>query len=290
MRISTHHIIGLTSRPTHTIIGEEEIITGITTITITPAANATARHQPRNPNYHLSWDELRSVAARSLDAIDNGWYLPYGTDVPVDFGPKMEYTDAQTAYYVSGDEEMAAWGTKDLGQEKKETKILIKEYSTLVGARKLHGMLAFRSQVAGGDKAEAEAKVVQGKGKEGVGDHTSKGKEGVEESIVSSEGAKETEQLEDQPSSTETVKEAEEKATKAGEEVKDTKKPNKPQPTPPNHTIGMLNFASAQKPGGGVHQRRPSTRRIYRTCIHSLPLLHHSLRQGILHALPGRSR
>jgi hypothetical protein len=126
--------------------------------------------------------------------------------------------------------------------------------------------------------------------KKGVEEDKSKGKEGVAESIVSSEGAKETEQLEDQPSSTETVKEAEEKATKAGEEVKDTEKPNKPQPTPPNYTIGVLNFASAKKPGGGVHQRRQSTRRIYRTCIHSLPLLHHSRRQGILHALPGRSR
>jgi hypothetical protein len=113
-------------------------------------------------------DELRSVAARTLDAIDDEWYIPDGTDVLVGLGPKVEYTDAQVAYYAPGDEEMAAWATKDLGQEKKETKILIKEYSTFVGARKLHGMLASRSQVAGGDKAEAKAKVVQeneGKGK-----------------------------------------------------------------------------------------------------------------------------
>ena len=167
----------------------------------------------------------------------------------------MEHTDTQTTYYPPDDEEMAAWATKDLGQEKKETRILIKEYSTLVGARKLHGMLSFRTQVAGGDGAEPEPEVLQEdegkKGKKGIEEDKGKAKEGVEESIASGEEAKETKQPQDQPSSTETVKQNEAKEVDAGEEVKGAEQPNEPQPTPANHTIGVLNFASAKKPGGG---------------------------------------
>ncbi|KIM45473.1 hypothetical protein M413DRAFT_341446 [Hebeloma cylindrosporum] len=203
-------------------------------------SHRVAGHQPRNPNYRLSREDLRVVAARTLDAIDNGWYIPDGTDVPVDLGPKMEYTDAQTAYYTPDDEEMAAWAT-NLGQDKKETKILIKEYSTLVGARKLHGMLASLSQVPSGDKAEAEAGIVQ----EGEG----KGKERVEESVTGGEKGMEAKQSEDQPSTTVTD---EGKQTEGGEEVKGTGKPDdQPQPTTANFKIGVLNFASAKKPGGG---------------------------------------
>ena len=213
------------------------------------------RYYPRNPNYRLSRDELRSVAAHTLDIIDNGWYIPEGTDVPVDLGPKIEYTDAQTTYYAPDDEEMAAWATKDLGQEKKETRILIKEYSTLVGARKLHGMLVSLGKVAGGDGAEPEPEVLQEgegkKGKEDIEKDKGKAKEGVEESIASGEEAKETKQPEDQPSSTEAVEQNEAKEVDAGEEVKEAEQPNEPQPTPANHTIGVLNFASAKKPGGG---------------------------------------
>jgi hypothetical protein len=213
------------------------------------------RYYPRNPNYRLSRDELRSVAAQTLDVIDNGWYIPDGTDVPIDLGPKLEYTNAQTAYYPPDDEEMAAWATKNLGQEKKETRILIKEYSTLVGARKLHGMLALRTQVTGEDGAESEPEVLQEdegkKGKEGIEENKGKAKEGIEEIIASGEEAKETKQPHDQLSSTETVKQDEAKQVDAGEEVKEAEQTNEPQPTSANHTIGVLNFASAKKPGGG---------------------------------------
>jgi len=194
-------------------------------------------HQPRNPNYRLSRDELRSVALHTLDNLDNGWYIPDGTDVPVDLGPKMEYTNAQTTYSAPDDDEMAAWATKDLGQEKKETKILIKEYSTLVGARKLHGMLASLSQ----DRADTVAEVAQ----EDDG-------EGVEESVASGEESKEAKESEDQPPLTETIKEGEEKEIEAGEEVKESEKTrDQTQPATANCTIGVLNFASAKKPGGG---------------------------------------
>ena len=160
---------------------------------------------------------------------------------------------------------MAAWATKDLGQEKKETKILIKEYSTLVGARKLHRMLASLNQITSMDKAEAEAKLVQedadkgeeavqedeDRAKEAVEKDEDKGKEAVEESIAGGEEATETNKPEDQPLSTETVEENEAKETEAGKEVKEREQPNEPQPTPAKYTIGVLNFASAKKPGGG---------------------------------------
>ncbi|KAF8971178.1 hypothetical protein BDZ97DRAFT_1753500 [Flammula alnicola] len=100
------------------------------------------RYQPHNPSYRLSRDELRDFAALTLDTLDQGIYVPPGTKDSYDLAAKIFYTNENTGYYPPDDAESASWATADFGElAERQTKILIKEYSTLVGARKLHGMI-----------------------------------------------------------------------------------------------------------------------------------------------------
>jgi hypothetical protein len=99
-----------------------------------------SRQQQRGAHGKLSRDALRDFAELTLDTLDSGSYVPPGTDEPFDLLEKMTYTNDNTEYYPPDDAEIAGWATADLGP-RKETKILMKEYSTLAGARELHRML-----------------------------------------------------------------------------------------------------------------------------------------------------
>ncbi|KAJ3502523.1 hypothetical protein NLJ89_g8849 [Agrocybe chaxingu] len=110
----------------------------------TPRASSShpnrGRYYPRHPAYRLSRDELREFANLTLDTIDEGSYIPPGSDTPYDLVAKILYTNENTTYSPPDDPDIGQWETVDLG-EKKDTKIIIGEYSTLVGARKLHEMV-----------------------------------------------------------------------------------------------------------------------------------------------------
>ncbi|CAA7260612.1 unnamed protein product [Cyclocybe aegerita] len=95
------------------------------------------RYYPRHPAYRLSRDELREFANSTIETLDEGWYIPPGCDMPYDLVSKILYTNENTGYYPPDDPDIEQWATANLG-EKKDTKIVIGEYSTLVGARKLH--------------------------------------------------------------------------------------------------------------------------------------------------------
>lgn len=105
-----------------------------------------SRRQQRGAHGKLSRDELRDFAELTLDTLDSGSYIPPGTDEPFDLFEKMTYTNDNTEYYSPDDAEIAGWATVDLGP-RKETKILMKEYSTLAGARELHRMLRDHPEV-----------------------------------------------------------------------------------------------------------------------------------------------
>jgi len=111
----------------------------------------SGRYYPRNPSYRLSRDELREFADQTLQTLDNGFYYPPGTtigeDEPYNLVEKIDNTDENTGFYPPDDEVMEKWVEADLGNgeesnAKTKTKVIIGEYSTLVGARKLHAMVS----------------------------------------------------------------------------------------------------------------------------------------------------
>ncbi|KAF5328832.1 hypothetical protein D9619_011686 [Psilocybe cf. subviscida] len=100
--------------------------------------SSRGRYQARrsSPSTKLSRDELREIADTTLTVLDEGAYLPPGYDEPYDLLERMYCTNGDTAYYPPDDEEIAGWVAVDFPT--RQTRIIVKEYSTLVGARKLH--------------------------------------------------------------------------------------------------------------------------------------------------------
>ncbi|KDR74985.1 hypothetical protein GALMADRAFT_519530 [Galerina marginata CBS 339.88] len=104
------------------------------------------RYRPRNPNYRLSRDELRDFAALTLTRLDEGAYTPPHTEEPYDLAAKIDYSNENTGYYAPDDIDLENWTTADLGlpvdpESEKKTNILIREYSTLIGARRLRNLV-----------------------------------------------------------------------------------------------------------------------------------------------------
>ncbi|KAF9479048.1 hypothetical protein BDN70DRAFT_879201 [Pholiota conissans] len=109
-----------------------------------------SRYQQRGVarNTRLSRDDLKDIADMTLDAIEAGAYFPPGADEPFDLRTKIKYTEDNTAYFSPDDEEIAGWAKADLGKSKaSDTKIVMEEVSTLVGARNLHRMLGLHTEV-----------------------------------------------------------------------------------------------------------------------------------------------
>ena len=108
------------------------------------------RYQPRNPNYRLSRDELRELAESTLEKIDEGQYNPPHSEEPYDLATKVNFTNDNTAYYAPDDADIENWVNADLGvptesTSENPTKIVIREYSTLVGTRRLHNLVHSRT-------------------------------------------------------------------------------------------------------------------------------------------------
>lgn len=203
------------------------------------------RYEPSHPNYRLTRDQLREIAESTLDKLDSGFYVPppfksraqaeeeaklkaaeeaeaeararaleeeekqtqsasdaepisTGGDAPVegqdgkesqvqeaagydhgqspddeqkglakevavkepiysyayDLVSKIEYTNAQTEFYAPDDPFISNWSSiasgsavldqgvsEGVDSKTKKTRILIREYSTLVGARRLHALI-----------------------------------------------------------------------------------------------------------------------------------------------------
>ena len=170
----------------------------------------SGRYYPHHNSYRLSRDILREIAAATLDALDDGFYYPPATEVvdlveveqkeegkegtetkpdenkeeatqdggnekqdeqpetqdgsdevhpevehkevnivndtkvgrePYDLKTKICYTQEHTLFVPPDDENMSLWFQADVpvlqAKEGKKTRIVIAEYSTLVGTRKL---------------------------------------------------------------------------------------------------------------------------------------------------------
>ncbi|KAF8800263.1 hypothetical protein BYT27DRAFT_6840668 [Phlegmacium glaucopus] len=52
-----------------------------------------------SPSYHLSRDDLRDIALSTLQALDEGEYFPPGAVDPYDLTMKIQWTDDNTRYY-----------------------------------------------------------------------------------------------------------------------------------------------------------------------------------------------
>ncbi|KAF8149549.1 hypothetical protein B0H34DRAFT_641307, partial [Crassisporium funariophilum] len=92
-------------------------------------------------------EDLRDIADQTLEALTNGYYiLPGREQRPYDLGRKMLFTNRNTTYYAPDDAVMAAW----VGDEPTpfyKTKVVVGEYSTLVGARRLHGAISAEDSI-----------------------------------------------------------------------------------------------------------------------------------------------
>ena len=53
----------------------------------------------RTPNHHLSRDVLRNMAHTTITILNEGEYFPPGQDGPYDFAMKIRWTDENTRYY-----------------------------------------------------------------------------------------------------------------------------------------------------------------------------------------------
>lgn len=104
-----------------------------------PSSQSTReRYQARRSqsSSKLSREELREIADTTLAVLDDGAYQPPGWDEPYDLLERMYCTNGDTTYYPPDDEEIAGWAAADFPT--RQTRIIVKEYSTLVGARKLY--------------------------------------------------------------------------------------------------------------------------------------------------------
>lgn len=103
------------------------------------------RYEPSHPDYRLSRDELRDLAESTLIKLDEGSYIPPGTNEVYNLTLKIIYTNENTTYYAPDDDDVANWSNANLEINSDHagsgTKIAIREYSTLVGARRLHAWL-----------------------------------------------------------------------------------------------------------------------------------------------------
>ena len=101
------------------------------------------RGQSRSQSHRLSRDELRDFADLTLKTLDDGFYTPPGTKTKYDLESKISDTNEFTEYLAPDDVEISAWETAELSvlPAPRQTHITIKQYSTLVGARTLHGRL-----------------------------------------------------------------------------------------------------------------------------------------------------
>ena len=61
--------------------------------------NERAQMDTKPPGYHLSKDNLRDFAVQTLRILNDGEYFPPGTDQPYDLETKMKWTDENTRYY-----------------------------------------------------------------------------------------------------------------------------------------------------------------------------------------------
>ncbi|KAF9522668.1 hypothetical protein CPB83DRAFT_864143 [Crepidotus variabilis] len=120
-----------------------------------PHGPYSARYYPRHPSYRLTRDDLKEVATTTLQIIDRGVYWPpgkrEGLDEPYNLKQKIQDTIMETAFYAPDDEGLSGWAERSGKQRHgggseeveskpplRQTKIVIGEYSTLVGARKLY--------------------------------------------------------------------------------------------------------------------------------------------------------
>ncbi|KAF9568163.1 hypothetical protein CPC08DRAFT_625469 [Agrocybe pediades] len=110
------------------------------------------RYVPSHPNYRLSREELRELAETTLLKLNQGSYILPGSNEPFDLTPKILHTNEHTTYYSPDDKDISNWSKADLGNNSngkakaRHTQIAIREYSTLVGARRLHQWLEMHSE------------------------------------------------------------------------------------------------------------------------------------------------
>ncbi|KAF8800269.1 hypothetical protein BYT27DRAFT_6840744 [Phlegmacium glaucopus] len=194
-----------------------------------------------SPSHHLSRDDLRDIAVSTLQALDEGEYFPPGAVDPYDLRTKIEWTDDNTRYYGP-----------DAGED---GEILESEF--------------IRINEEGGNEGKDE--------KEEEGDKMSVGEQ--DKNASSLDGTKQGEDGSDNVATA--ASEAENKQVDDNSNPKaqaQAEVPIPPNPTAdsiicigeystlfgarrvhfalapdpsPNKKIGVLNFASAKKPGGG---------------------------------------
>ena len=125
---------------------------------------AGRNHSERRNHWHnerpRNRDTLRDIAIETLQILDDGEYFPPGQNGPYNLRAKIRWTDKNTRYYgpdagysgrISESGFMAASKPYDEDQatvapdpskratiDNTQTTIYVGEYSTLVGARKVH--------------------------------------------------------------------------------------------------------------------------------------------------------
>lgn len=109
------------------------------------APRGQSRSQPRR----LTREDLRDFADLTLRTLDAGFYTPPGTKAKYDLAAKICDTNEFTEYLAPDDAEIAGWETAELSvlPAAHQTQITINQYSTLVGARVLHGRLEDHPEV-----------------------------------------------------------------------------------------------------------------------------------------------
>lgn len=76
--------------------------------------------------------------------------MPPHAEDPYDLVAKVHFTNDNTAYYAPDDPDIENWTNADLGESatsgsENRTKIVIREYSTLIGTRRLHRLVNLRT-------------------------------------------------------------------------------------------------------------------------------------------------
>jgi hypothetical protein len=64
-----------------------------------PSTRGRNERSSRTPSYRLSKDDLRDIAFSTLQILDEGEYFPPGQDGPYDLNMKIRWTDENTRYY-----------------------------------------------------------------------------------------------------------------------------------------------------------------------------------------------